>query len=139
MSDFHEFDVPAVMVVDDDCQIRRLLRLALEREHFEVVECADGREALDVLTERGSDLAAAISDIDMPRMDGISLKNASALRYPGLPFVLMSGAPPRTASSDVHAAPFLARPFDLQTLLDLVHSITPHPSPEKHYLLSNNC
>jgi DNA-binding NtrC family response regulator len=118
---------------------QEVARLALEREHFEIVECADGRQALDVLTERGSDLAAVISDIDMPRMDGISLKSASALRYPGLPFVLMSGAAPRAASSDFHSAPFLAKPFDLQTLLDLVHSITPHPSPEKHYLLSNKC
>jgi DNA-binding NtrC family response regulator len=139
MSDFHEFDVPAVMVVDDDRQIRRLLRLALEREHFEIVECADGYEALEVMAAREGHVAAVISDIHMPRMDGVSLQSASTLRYPGVPFVLMSASEPDAASSGLRAAAFIAKPFELQALLRIVRSLVPHASPAKPIPLSNNC
>jgi DNA-binding NtrC family response regulator len=138
MSDFREFHVPAVMIVDDDRQIRRLLRLALEREHFEIVECSDGCEALDALARRGGDIAAVISDIDMPRMDGIALRGASILRYPGLPFILMSASELRAASSDLRATTFLAKPFELQTLIRIIHSLVPHSSPADPIPLSNN-
>jgi CheY-like chemotaxis protein len=60
-----------ILVVDDSEQNRKLLKVLLEAEGFEVVTAADGEEALIVLNRTTVD--AIISDILMPRMDGYRL------------------------------------------------------------------
>ena len=60
-----------VLVVDDDAHIRELARVFLRREGFEVIEAADGIEALETLDSVKVDLA--VIDIMMPKMDGWAL------------------------------------------------------------------
>jgi DNA-binding response OmpR family regulator len=60
-----------ILVVDDDLHIRELVRIFLRREGFEVIEAADGREALSGLDSVKVDLA--VIDIMMPNMDGWEL------------------------------------------------------------------
>lgn len=57
-----------IMVVDDDCNIRELLKLYLEKDEFEVVECGDGRNAAKIFTENSPDLV--LLDIMLPYKDG---------------------------------------------------------------------
>ena len=59
-----------VLVVDDEYDIRRVLRLVLENEGYEVEECADGRESVEKLREDAS-IDLCIMDIMMPVMTGI--------------------------------------------------------------------
>jgi EAL domain-containing protein (putative c-di-GMP-specific phosphodiesterase class I)/DNA-binding NarL/FixJ family response regulator len=67
-------DRPIVLVADDDPRIRSLLKRALEREGFEIILAADGREALDLL--KLHDVAVALLDIHMPVLDGIQTMRA---------------------------------------------------------------
>ncbi|WAC71731.1 response regulator [Roseateles sp. SL47] len=60
-----------VLVVDDHADIRRLIRLTLDFEDFEVREAADGPQALAVLDSWTPD--AILIDVMMPGMDGITL------------------------------------------------------------------
>ncbi|ARK30500.1 response regulator transcription factor [Halalkalibacter krulwichiae] len=60
-----------ILVADDDTHIRKLIKLYLENSHFIVVEAADGKEALEVVTNQKIDLA--ILDVMMPYKDGIEL------------------------------------------------------------------
>ena len=60
-----------ILVVDDDPHIRELVRVFLRNEGFEVIEAADGMEALDKLDSVKVDLA--VIDIMMPKMDGWEL------------------------------------------------------------------
>lgn len=60
-----------IMVVDDDPYIRELLRVFLQREGFDIVEAADGQEALAKLEQTPAELV--ILDIMMPNMDGWEL------------------------------------------------------------------
>ncbi|MCU5745465.1 response regulator transcription factor [Staphylococcus sp. SQ8-PEA] len=65
-----------ILVVDDEDRIRRLLRLYLERESFEIEEAKDGKEAYQKAIEH--DFDCILLDLMLPEMDGISV--ASKLR-----------------------------------------------------------
>ncbi len=60
-----------ILVVDDEDRIRRLLKMYLEREHFEIEEAADGEQALQKALEHDYDLI--ILDLMLPGMDGIEV------------------------------------------------------------------
>jgi DNA-binding response OmpR family regulator len=72
-----------VLVVDDDEKVCKLLRLALEREGFEVDAVSDGKEALRMIRSRRVRLV--ITDIVMPEQDGLelltALRNGEVVRY----------------------------------------------------------
>ncbi len=58
-----------ILVVDDESRMRKLVRDFLEREGFQVLEAADGMEALDIFYEN-KDIELIILDVMMPKMDG---------------------------------------------------------------------
>ncbi|MDO4333538.1 MAG: response regulator transcription factor [Eubacteriales bacterium] len=58
-----------VLVVDDESRMRKLVKDFLQRENFEVLEAADGSEALDIFFA-DNDIALVILDVMMPKMDG---------------------------------------------------------------------
>jgi len=66
--------VAEILVVDDDPDIRTLIRLTLESYGYQVREAGDGLEAIDALGERAPD--AMVLDVMMPRMDGYGVLRA---------------------------------------------------------------
>ncbi|MFT4976706.1 MAG: two-component system response regulator AtoC [Myxococcota bacterium] len=68
-----------VLVIDDEASLRHLLRLILERHHYEVLEACDGAEGLALLEAR-PEVRIVMCDIRMPRMDGMSFLEAVASR-----------------------------------------------------------
>lgn len=60
-----------ILVVDDEDRIRRLLRMYLERENFEITEAADGDEGLSYAL--AEDFDVILLDVMMPKMDGIEV------------------------------------------------------------------
>ncbi len=63
-----------ILVADDEKEIRELLRLYLENEHYRVVEAGDGQQALDILRRQHIDLC--LLDIMMPKVDGYHVLQA---------------------------------------------------------------
>ena len=99
-----------VLVVDDEAPVRGLAARALRRAGWEVIEAANGDEALETVT---GDLALVVSDVIMPGLDGLGLVRALRERQPGLKALLMSGyadARQRNAlaTQDIQ---FLGKPF----------------------------
>jgi two-component system, chemotaxis family, chemotaxis protein CheY len=64
--------MPKVLIVDDSPAIRKQVATTLSAEGFDVIEAADGVEALDLL-RKGAEVALVIVDLNMPRMDGFQL------------------------------------------------------------------
>src|SRR4029079_289778 len=60
-----------ILTVDDSTSMRQMVRATLQSAGYDVVEAADGEEALDFARTNAVDLV--ISDVNMPRMDGITL------------------------------------------------------------------
>lgn len=58
-----------ILVVDDESRMRKLIKDFLEREGYQILEAADGLEALDIFYEQ-KDISLVILDVMMPRLDG---------------------------------------------------------------------
>ena len=112
-----------VLVVDDEDDIRGFLESALENEGYEVVQAANGLEALHLLEAGAPELI--LLDMDMPVMDGREFAEAYRHSYnPQVPIVVMSARPSaaRTAAS-IGACCYLNKPFDLDELLQVANGI----------------
>ncbi|MEO0651095.1 MAG: sigma-54 dependent transcriptional regulator, partial [Planctomycetota bacterium] len=109
---------PTVLVVDDDGDIRQALEMILRYEGFEVWTAKDGQQALarlDEEAERGLQADLVLSDVKMPRMDGLELLGALQERPSSPPVVMISGhADIATAVEAVQrgAADFLEKPLE---------------------------
>lgn len=106
------------LVADDEHAVRRFAVRILEGEGFAVVEARDGAEALDAIRS-GSTFHVVVSDIVMPRLNGVELMNALASTHPDLPVILMSGYA-TAALNDLGIAPpcsMLIKPFSPERLL----------------------
>ena len=80
------------LIVDDSRVMRRMLQNTLKSSGYEAsefIEAVDGRDALDKLEKFKFDLM--ITDIMMPRMDGISLLLESRKTYPKMPVLIITG------------------------------------------------
>ncbi|MBB4184371.1 hybrid sensor histidine kinase/response regulator [Sinorhizobium terangae] len=80
-----------VLVVDDSKYVRTLVKLILEGAGYDVAMASNGKQALDVLRDRGADMVVA--DVDMPAMNGFELTKAirRSERFPDTPVVLVTG------------------------------------------------
>lgn len=100
-----------ILVVDDETEIRDVLRLYLEKEGYEVVEAADGMEALRLLKQEKIDLA--ILDIMMPGLDGYRvLRNVR--EESNLPVLILSAKgsdSDKILGLDLGADDYITKPF----------------------------
>jgi CheY-like chemotaxis protein len=118
-----EDDAPAtctVMVVDDEPDIRYLLRLTLELAGYGVVEAAHGEAALEQV--RRSLPQIVLTDRMMPRMNGGELieRLRADERTKAIPIVMISG----TQGAQPGADAFLGKPFDPDELIVLVDRLS---------------
>ena len=109
-----------VLVVDDVAQNRAVLTDALGMLGFEVLEAADGAQALEAAQRSRPDLV--VMDLTMPVMDGLeATRRLRALYGPGLPIIATSASvtPDSAAHSrDAGADLFIGKPIDQAVLLD---------------------
>lgn len=110
-----------ILVADDDALVRSVLRMALARAGYTVVEAGSAPEALTAAGESAPDLV--VLDINMPGGSAVETVTALRAERPTLPVLVLSGEehPPVdlvTAHSD-----FARKPIDLDELLDRVHAL----------------
>lgn len=81
--------MPRVLVIDDDEQIRSLLRAILEREGYEVETAADGAQGLNFFRKDPADLV--ITDILMPEKEGLETIRELCDEFPDVKIIAISG------------------------------------------------
>ncbi len=112
-----------ILIIDDEPAIGRVLGQQLERLGYRVTTSVDPEEALEVLTEDPSDFDLAITDLQMPHMDGVELAARLSAVCPGLPVVLITGNRQSVHASVFHAAgvrEVLDKPFQIRDLSRVV-------------------
>lgn len=112
----------SVLVVDDETAVRRFAVRVLEREGYVVVEARDGIDALELLKQESIVVDVVVSDIVMPRLNGVELMQALVVSHPELPVILMSGYATGALAELGIAAPcaILRKPFPADRLLEEV-------------------
>ena len=116
---------PPILVVDDEGSVRRFALRVLEKEGYHVVEASDGIEAVE-LFKLGHQFDVVVSDIVMPRMNGVELMQALSTDAPDVPVILMSGYATQSLAELGINAPcgILPKPFPAERLLQEVRRCT---------------
>jgi CheY-like chemotaxis protein len=117
---------PTILVVDDDPNVRAATRRTLESYGYDVVEAADGVDAIGALRERLGRIALVLTDVVMWRMSGGELSACLSFLYPGTRILFMSGYPEyvlRRQGLLPAGAPLVAKPFERDALAWSVHKL----------------
>lgn len=112
-------NVESILVVDDEPTVRRFACRVLREAGYGVKEAADGLEALTMIRRGVDPLDVVVSDIVMPRMNGVELLRSLSLEHPRLPVILMSGYGMNQLTQLGIASPcgVLAKPFPPERLV----------------------
>jgi two-component system, cell cycle sensor histidine kinase and response regulator CckA len=118
-----------VLVVDDEAMLRRFAVRILEDDGFRVHQATDGKEAFDLLVAGTLSVDVIVSDIVMPRMNGVELMMALSSSRPELPIVLMSGYgyPELSAQGIQPPCSVIPKPFAPDLLLAEVRRCAKRP------------
>jgi two-component system, OmpR family, response regulator MprA len=114
----------AILVVDDDAPIRRMLTRTLEAEGYAVEASADGGSALAAVERAAPDLV--VLDVAMPGLDGLAVSQALRRRGLGLPILMLTardGISDRVEGLDAGADDYLVKPFAPEELLARVRAL----------------
>ena len=118
-----------VLVVDDDTATRRVAARALAEASYEVVEAEDGEAALGLLHRPGSSpIDLVLTDLRMPRMNGVQLGLAIERLGLSVPVVYMTGYADASMwlPDDVRQTRLVLKPFTPGALVEFVEWHLPH-------------
>jgi two-component system chemotaxis response regulator CheY len=109
-----------ILTVDDSASMRQMVRFTLEGAGYQVLQAADGVEALEMARSNGADLV--LTDVNMPRMDGITLvrelRALEGYRYvPMLVLTTESGQETKQRGKQAGATGWIVKPFNPEQLL----------------------
>ena len=116
-----------ILVAEDEVIVRNVVCLLLQREGYQVLSAADGKEALELAREYQGTIDLLLSDIKMPRMDGISLAEHVIEERPGIRVLLMSGKVSAEIRERNVRLPFLRKPFISSVFRDKVRDVLNGP------------
>jgi two-component system, OmpR family, KDP operon response regulator KdpE len=116
--------VTRVLVVDDEPQILRALRINLLARHYEVVTAADGTQALQAAAAQRPDLV--VLDLGLPDLDGVEVIRNLRTWTP-VPIVVLSGradSRDKVEALDAGADDYVTKPFSVDELLARIRAVT---------------
>lgn len=126
-----------ILVVDDEPQIRRVMRATLTAQGYAIVEARDGQEALEKMRSEKPDLV--ILDVNLPVMDG--LETCRAIRagssVPVIMLTVRSAEKDKVRALDAGADDYIVKPFGIQELLARIRAaLRRSPSGEEENVVS---
>jgi len=113
--------MPSILLVEDDDQLRKMLKLLLTSSGYEVWEAGNGKGVADLYQQQHPDVV--ITDLHMPTHDGIWLLREFKARMPATPVILISGyldEPGRVKLLRFGFADILMKPLPLSDLASAV-------------------
>lgn len=116
-----------ILIVDDSSSLRTVVKIALTRAGYEVIEAGDGKEALTQLDKAGK-VNLIVSDVNMPNMDGISfvteVKKHPRHRFTPVVMLTTEGQDAKKEQGRAAGAKaWITKPFNPPQLLDAVSKL----------------
>jgi two-component system, OmpR family, KDP operon response regulator KdpE len=121
---------PKILVVDDEPPIRKLLRMGLSSQGYDVLEAPDGKSALELLAKKP---ALVILDLGLPDVDGHDLLRRIRLRQEALPIIVLSSRGDeagKVAALDLGADDYVTKPFGMDELFARIRAAMRHQLQE---------
>ena len=115
-----------ILVIDDEPPIRKLLRMGLASQGYDVLDAPSGKAALELLADR-PDLV--ILDLGLPDVDGLELLRTLRQRQESLPIVVLSSRGDeagKVAALDLGADDYVTKPFGMDELLARIRAALRH-------------
>ncbi len=115
-----------VLVIDDEPPIRKLLRMGLGSQGYEVLEAPTGKAGLDLLAQQP---ALVILDLGLPDIDGLDVLQTMRLRNESIPIVVLSSRGDeisKVRALDLGADDFVTKPFGMDELLARMRAAVRH-------------
>ena len=112
-------DKPTILLAEDEPAIRNLVEFALQRNGYSVLPASNGEEAVELSRQYPGTIDLLLSDVRMPRMDGMQAAQAIRRDRPEIRVLLMSGEPGCGVPTQLDAA-LIRKPFLPMVLLERV-------------------
>jgi hypothetical protein len=113
-----------IVLVDDEQDVRSVMRLALRQKGYNVIEATNAAQAIRIVEQRGGDIDLLLTDVIMPGMTGRELYDHLARRYPGMKVLYVSGyTDDAFGQAPIEGGSFLSKPFRLETLAQKVREV----------------
>jgi two-component system KDP operon response regulator KdpE len=115
-----------ILVVDDEAPIRKLLRMGLRSQGYDIIDAPNGKVAIAMLADK-PDLV--ILDLGLPDIDGLELLRTMRLRDEKLPIVVLSSREDevgKVAALDLGADDYVTKPFGMNELLARLRAALRH-------------
>lgn len=114
-----------VLVVDDEDNVRKVMRLTLTKAGYEVIDAKDGGEAIEALNSGENPLLVdvIICDIRMPKINGVEAIAYFRSQYPSVPIIVQTGFPDLNLATSLlkqGISDYLVKPVENEKLLAAV-------------------
>ena len=120
-----------ILVVDDEASIVAAVKLCLEIHGYRVLTADDGPAAIEMFTAHRRDVRVVVTDVMMPKMDGLKLARVLREIDPQVRVIASSGLDPATVPDELAAGfimEFLNKPYDQRTLCAAIHRQLTQPT-----------
>lgn len=125
-------DKQKILIVDDEARMRKLVRDFLVKSDFEVLEAADGEEALDVFFDNQSQIALVVLDVMMPKRDGYEVCREIRSYDRSVPIIMLTAKGEERdelKGFSEGADEYISKPFSPKVLVARVEAILRRTSP----------
>ena len=117
-----------ILVVDDEADVRDVIKLQLEQKGLNVLEAVDGQDAIDILKSGDNmmNVGVILCDIRMPKVNGVECIQFIRDQAPGIPIVVITGYPDTELASDLlkkGVKDYLVKPVEKEKLLAVVDGL----------------
>ena len=110
-----------VLVVDDEPDVRKVVRMTLEKAGYDVIEAEDGEKAIAAIKEGENPLVldVIITDIRMPKINGVEAISYFQDQWPSVPLIVLTGFPDTQMATDMikrGIKDYLVKPVEAERL-----------------------
>lgn len=129
---------PKIIVIDDEAQIRRMLRISLKSVNYEIIEAENGEAGLAAIVRQQPDLV--VLDLGLPDMDGYQLL-VELRHWSKIPVIVLSvrnSEAEKVRALDAGAQDYVTKPFSIEELLARIRAnLRDHIRPETKTVLDD--
>lgn len=117
--------VGKILVIDDEKNVRDVIRLHLEQAGFHILEAGNGEEGISLLKEENNmvNVGVILCDIRMPKVNGIEMIDYLKQEAPGIPIAVITGYPDTELAVSLlkkGVKDYLVKPIEKEKLLETV-------------------